>query len=72
MVDVAAGAHHCLVLTSAGEVLGWGANVGRVGGGGGGSVPVPTVLSEVSKSAGVVYLSCGSHEVCVMCVTGAS
>ena len=46
--------------------LGWGANVGKMGGGGGGSVPVQT---EVSKS-GVVYLSCGSHNVCVMCVTG--
>ena len=68
VVAVAAGSHHCLALTDRGEVFGWGANVGREQGGGEeggeGSVLVPTVLSEVSKS-GVVYLSCGSHEVSI-------
>ena len=65
VVGVAAGSHHCLALTDKGEVLGWGADVGREEGGGEGSVAVPTVLSEVSKS-GAVYLSCGSHEVSLL------
>ena len=62
VVGVAAGSHHCLALTEGGEVFGWGASIGREQGRGEGCIPVPTVLSEVSKS-GVVYLSCGSHEV---------
>ena len=65
VVGVAAGSHHCLALTEGGEVFGWGASIGRELGVGEGCVPVPTVLSEVSKS-GVVYLSCGSHEVSLL------
>ncbi|CAI8025913.1 E3 ubiquitin-protein ligase HERC2 [Geodia barretti] len=66
VVGVAAGSHHCLALTEGGEVFGWGASIGREQGRGEGCIPVPTVLSEVSKS-GVVYLSCGSHESFVCC-----
>ena len=61
--DIAVGSHHCLALTDKGELYGWGANSNReLGGDVVASVPIPTQLSEASKT-GVVYISCGKHEV---------
>lgn len=62
--DIAAGSHHCLALTDDGELFGWGANtIHELGAEARESIPIPTLLSEASKS-GVVYIACGSHEVC--------
>ena len=66
--DIAAGTHHCLAVTEQGEVFGWGANASsEVEAKAGDSLPVPSMLSEASHN-GVVYISCGSHEVCMNCI----
>ena len=68
VVEVAVGAQHCLVLTETGDVYGWGNNSNGEVNGSGESVATPTLIAAASKQ-GVVYVACGSREVCVcVCV----
>ena len=63
VIAVAVGSHHCLAVTTAGDVYGWGRDSsGGEQDKGVESLPLPTLIPEASKQ-GVVYLSCGAHEV---------
>ena len=64
VVGVAVGAYHCLALTAGGDVYGWGRNSVDPEQDSGflGTVATPLLIQEVSKQ-GVVYLSCGAHQV---------
>ena len=62
VVDIAVGSQHCLVLTSQGDVLGWGKNSNGEVDSSAEAIPVPTVISGASRQ-GVVSISCGAHEV---------
>lgn len=63
VVDVAVGSQHCLVLTDKGDVYGWGKNSSGEVEASGDPVPTPKLITMASKQ-GVMYLSCGTHEVC--------
>ena len=60
VVSVAVGPHNCVALTASGDVYGWGKNTS---GKEEDTLSQPTLFTEPSKQ-GVVYLSCGAHEVC--------
>ena len=62
VVDIAIGTQHCLVLTSLGDVLGWGKNSNKEVDALADAIPIPSVISKASKQ-GVVYISCGAQEV---------
>lgn len=62
VVDVAVGLQHTLALAGSGNLYGWGKNFSGEIDGCGEAVPFPKLLPDVSKQ-GVVYITCGAHEV---------
>ena len=73
VIDIAVGTQHCLVLTSLGDVLGWGKNSNGEVDASADALPIPSVISKASKQ-GAVYISCGAQEVILkllifICVT---
>ena len=64
--DIAAGSRHCLALAEKGELFGWGVKVSNEHTtlSTKDCVPLPTLMTGASK-CGAVYISCGSHEVCI-------
>lgn len=63
VVDIAVGSQHCLVLTTTGDVYGWGKNSAGEVDPSGDPIPLPSLVTGASKQ-GVAYISCGAHEVC--------
>lgn len=64
IVELAVGSQHTLALAESGNLYGWGKNSNGEVDGCGEAVPFPKLLPDASKQ-GVMYITCGAHEVCV-------
>lgn len=65
IVDLAVGSQHTLALAESGNLYGWGKNSNGEIDGSGEAVPLPKLLSGISKQ-GIVYIACGADEVSVL------
>ena len=62
VVDVAIGSQHCLVLTSLGDVLGWGKNSNGEVDASANAIPIPSVISKASNKEPSTSRSRGDSE----------